>query len=42
VYNILISEVHPMTFQFSQYEIEEFIADGIIFLGDVERKRILF
>ena len=34
----LTSEVQPMTYQFSQYEIEEFIADGIIFLGDVERK----
>ena len=27
-----------MVYQFSQYEIEEFIADGIIFLGDFERK----
>ena len=35
---LLTSEVPPMTFQYSQYEIEEFIADGIIFLGDVERK----
>jgi circadian clock protein KaiC len=35
---ILTSEVPPRTFQFSQYEIEEFIADGIIFLGDIERK----
>ena len=35
---ILTSEVPPMTFQYSQYEIEEFIADGIIFLGDIERK----
>lgn len=34
----LTSEVSPRTFQFSQYEIEEFIADGIIFLGDIERK----
>ena len=34
----LTSEVPPRTFQFSQYEIEEFIADGIIFLGDIERK----
>lgn len=34
----LTSEVPPMTFQYSQYEIEEFIADGIVFLGDVERK----
>ena len=35
---LLTSEVAPMVYQFSQYEIEEFIADGIIFLGDVERK----
>jgi circadian clock protein KaiC len=35
---LLTSEVHPMVFQFSQYEIEEFIADGIIFLSDLERK----
>ena len=35
---ILTSEVPPMVLQYSQYEIEEFIADGIIFLGDVERK----
>jgi circadian clock protein KaiC len=34
----LTSEVPPMIFQFPQYEIEEFIADGIIFLGDIERK----
>jgi circadian clock protein KaiC len=34
----LTSEVPPRTFQYSQYGIEEFIADGIIFLGDVERK----
>ena len=34
----LTSEVPPMTYQFSQYEIEEFIADGILFLGDHERK----
>ena len=34
----LTSEVPPRTFQYSQYEIEEFIADGIIFLGDIERK----
>ena len=36
--NILTSEIPPQTFQYSQYGIEEFIADGIIFLGDVERK----
>jgi circadian clock protein KaiC len=35
---LLTSEVPPQTFRFSQYEIEEFISDGIIFLGDVERK----
>jgi len=34
----LTSEVPPRTFKYSQYEIEEFISDGIIFLGDVERK----
>jgi len=34
----LTSEVPPMTFQYSQYEIEEFIADGILFLGDIERR----
>ncbi len=35
---LLTSEVPPQTFRFSQYEIEEFISDGIIFLGDIERK----
>jgi len=35
---LLTSEVPPMSYQFSQYEIEEFIADGIIYLGDIERK----
>ena len=35
---ILTSEVPPRTFQYSQYGIEEFIADGIMFLGDIERK----
>jgi len=34
----LTSEVPPRTFRYSQYEIEEFIADGIIFLGDVDRR----
>ncbi len=34
----LTSEVPPQTYKFSQYEIEEFISDGIIFLGDVDRK----
>jgi circadian clock protein KaiC len=35
---LLTSEVPPQTFKFSQYEIEEFISDGIIFLGDIDRK----
>ncbi|MEF8847631.1 MAG: ATPase domain-containing protein [Candidatus Thermoplasmatota archaeon] len=35
---LLTSEVPPHTFQFSQHGIEEFIADGIIFLGDIERR----
>ena len=35
---IMTSELPPMVFQYSQYEIEEFIADGILFLGDIERK----
>ena len=35
---LLTSEVPPMVLQYSQYEIEEFIADGIIFLGDIDRK----
>jgi circadian clock protein KaiC len=35
---ILTSEVPPRVFQYSQYGIEEFIADGIIFVGDIERK----
>jgi circadian clock protein KaiC len=34
----LTSEVPPQKFQYSQYGIEEFISDGIIFLGDVERE----
>ena len=34
---LLTSEVPPQTYRFSQYEIEEFISDGIIFLGDVDR-----
>lgn len=33
----LTSEISPKTFSFSQYGIEEFISDGILFLGDVER-----
>ncbi|MBN2603824.1 MAG: circadian clock protein KaiC [Candidatus Thermoplasmatota archaeon] len=35
---ILTSEVPPNEVKYSQYGIEEFIADGIIFLGDVDRK----
>ncbi|MFH1100708.1 MAG: ATPase domain-containing protein [Methanobacteriota archaeon] len=35
---LLTSEVPPRTFKYSQYEIEEFISDGIVFLGDVERR----
>jgi len=35
---LLTSEVPPKKFQYSQYGIEEFISDGIIFLGDFERK----
>ena len=35
---LLTSEVPPMTFKYSQYGIEEFISDGIMFLGDLERK----
>jgi KaiC/GvpD/RAD55 family RecA-like ATPase len=34
----LTSEVPPETYKFSQYEIEEFISDGIIFMGDHKRK----
>jgi len=34
----LTSEVPPQKFQYSQYGIEEFISDGIIFLGDTERE----
>lgn len=33
----LTSEIPPKTFSFSQYGIEEFISDGILFLGDVDR-----
>lgn len=35
---ILTSEVPPQTYKFSQYEIEEFISDGIIFVGDINRR----
>ena len=34
---LLTSEVPPQVFRYSRYDIEEFIADGIIYLGDVER-----
>jgi len=34
----LTSEVPPQQFKYSQYGIEEFISDGIIFLGDTERE----
>ena len=34
----LTSEIPPRIFQYSRYEIEEFISDGIIFLGDSDRK----
>lgn len=33
----LTSEIPPREYKFSQYGIEEFISDGIIFLGDIER-----
>jgi circadian clock protein KaiC len=35
---LLTSEIPPRKFQYSQYGIEEFISDGIFFLGDIERK----
>jgi len=35
---LLTSEVPPREFKYSQYGIEEFISDGILFLGDIERK----
>ena len=38
---LLTSEVPPQTFKYSQYEIEEFISDGIIFLGDEDREEDL-
>ena len=34
----LTSEVPPKKFKYSQYDIEEFISDGIIYMGDIERK----
>lgn len=35
---ILISEVQPMSLKYSVYGIEEFIADGVILLREVEQK----
>lgn len=35
---IFTSEVPPRAFQYSQYGVEEFIADGIVLLGNIERK----
>ena len=34
----LTSEIPPQTFQYSTYNIEEFISDGIFYLSDIERK----
>ena len=34
----LTSEIPPLSFTYSRYDIEEFISDGIIFLGDFERR----
>ena len=36
--SIFTSEIPPRVFQYSQYEVEEFIADGIIMMGDTERR----
>ena len=38
---VLTSEIQPVSqgeIKYSKYGIEEFIADGIVFLGDIERK----
>jgi len=35
---IMTAELPPQVFRYSTYDIEEFIADGIIYLGDIERK----
>jgi len=35
---IMISEIPPATFKYSMFGVEEFIADGVILLGDFERK----
>ncbi|MEF8879301.1 MAG: ATPase domain-containing protein [Candidatus Thermoplasmatota archaeon] len=34
---VLTSEIPPMKYRFSQNDVEEFISDGIIFMGDKER-----
>lgn len=34
----LTAEIPPHVFKYSTYDIEEFIADGIVYLGDIERK----
>lgn len=34
----LTAEIPPHVFRYSTYDIEEFIADGIMYLGDIERK----
>lgn len=36
--SIITSEVPPRVFRYSQYDIAEFIADGIIFLSDIDRQ----
>lgn len=36
--SIITSEVPPHVFRYSQYDIAEFIADGIIFLSDIDRQ----
>ncbi|MFH1403880.1 MAG: ATPase domain-containing protein [Candidatus Altiarchaeota archaeon] len=35
---ILISEIKPMTFEYSKYGVEEFVSDGVIMLSELERK----
>ncbi|MFH1055246.1 MAG: ATPase domain-containing protein [Candidatus Altiarchaeota archaeon] len=35
---MMISETPPQTFKYSMFGVEEFIADGVILLSDVERK----
>jgi len=36
--SIFTSEVPPWVYQYSQYGVEEFIADGIVLLGNIDRK----